>query len=208
MKNKIIYIQLPVYNHCYHKNKNFYDWIGFFDFDEYLYIENNSNIKTYIFDKRFDKCETIFFNWVIYNDNDLVRYDNRSLMKRFTKAKINCSNGKSFVRGYKDNLIIPTSMIPGINIYNFCNSNGEKIYPKTFFGNTFENNPMAFIKHFYTKTAEEFCNKINKGDVAIHTNYFKFAIRNKEKLNLFYRINNLNKEKLDILKKCLYKYLI
>lgn len=34
-------IQIPIYNHCYRKNMNFFDWIGLLDMDEYLYIENN-----------------------------------------------------------------------------------------------------------------------------------------------------------------------
>ena len=33
--------------------------------------------------------------------------------------------------------------------------------------NKLENNPKAYIKHFYTKTAEEFCDKIK-----IFINYF------------------------------------
>ena len=36
-------IQIPIYNYCYRNNRNFYDWIGFIDIDEYLYIENNNN---------------------------------------------------------------------------------------------------------------------------------------------------------------------
>ena len=44
----LLSIQIPVYNHCYHKNKNIFNWIGFVDIDEYLYIENNETIKNYL----------------------------------------------------------------------------------------------------------------------------------------------------------------
>ena len=32
-------------------------------------------------------------------------------------------------------------------------------------------NPKAYIKHYYTKTAEEFCNKITKGNAHFHTHH-------------------------------------
>lgn len=42
-------IQIPIYNYCYRKNKNFYDWIDFLDIDEYLFIENKVSIKNYLY---------------------------------------------------------------------------------------------------------------------------------------------------------------
>jgi len=42
-------IQIPIYNYCYRKYNKFYDWIGFLDFDEFLFIENNKTIKNYIY---------------------------------------------------------------------------------------------------------------------------------------------------------------
>ena len=42
-------IQIPIYNYCYRKYNNLYDWIGFLDFDEFLFIENNKTMKNYIY---------------------------------------------------------------------------------------------------------------------------------------------------------------
>ena len=63
-------IQIPIFNFCYQNNKKFYDWIAFLDIDEYIFIKNNENFNNYIYNKRFEKCELIFLNWMIYNDND------------------------------------------------------------------------------------------------------------------------------------------
>ena len=156
-------IQIPVYNQCYQKYKYLYDWFGFIDIDEYIYIKNTKNINNYFYHERFTKCE------LMYNDNNLINYDNRTLNDRFTTPKTFFYQGKSFVRGGLKNLLISTTHIPGINIQYFCNSNGERIYPKNFFGIKFEKKPKAFIKHYYTKTIEEFCNKIIKG----HASYSK-----------------------------------
>ena len=50
-----------------------------------------------------------------------------------------------------------------IQVYNFCYSNGEF--------NKFEKHPKTFIKHFYTKTAEGFCDRIKRGHVHFHKNH-------------------------------------
>jgi hypothetical protein len=204
-------IQIPIYNYCYRKNKDIYDWIGFIDIDEYLYIKNEKNIKNYFFSNRFQKCQTIYFNWIIYNDNNKIKYENKPLNKRFTIQKSFFNQGKSFVRGGLNKLIIPTTMIPGINIHYFCNSNGENIYPINFYNNNFENNPKAFLKHYYTKTAEEFCNKLRKGNAHFNKYHADYNNTIKDRINLFFSFNNITKEKIKILEQCsgfnLQKYL-
>ena len=113
------------------------------------------------------------------------------------------SQGKSFVRGYIDNLIIPTTHLQGINIFHFCNSNGELIYPKNFMGNSFEKKPKAYIEHYYTKTVEEFCNKLRKGHAHFHKNHKEYQSSIRHRINFFFKLNNKTKEKINILEKCL-----
>ena len=139
----------------------------------------------------------------MYSDNDLIKFENRKCVERFTYPSLNFKQGKSFVRGKIKNLMISTTHIPGINIFNFCNSNGELIYPKNFFGNKFEISPKAFIKHFYTKTAEEFCNKIKRGHAHFHKKHPKYLRSIKSRLSMFFRINKITKEKINILEKCI-----
>ena len=195
-------IQIPIYNYCYKNNYDRFDWIGFIDFDEYLYIKNNSNINSFLSNKRFEKCELVFFNWMIYNDNNLIKYDNRTLSKRFTEPKSFHSQGKSFVRGGNNKLLIPSTHIPGINIHSFCNSKGQKIYPKNFINSEIENSPLAYIKHYYTKTVEEFCNKINKGHAHYHKKHPDYIRSIKSRIDFFFRLNKITIEKIEILEKC------
>ena len=96
---------------------------GFIDIEEY--IKNGKNIKNYFFSNIFEKCQTIYFNWIIYNGNDKIKYDKKPLTRRFTMVKSFFNKGKSFVIGEIYNLVIPTIIIPGINIKYFCNSNVE-----------------------------------------------------------------------------------
>ena len=151
----------------------------------------------------FNKCQTVFFNWIIYNDNNLIRYDKWNLLERFTNPTIRVNPGKSFVRGNIKTLIIPSTYIPGIKVYNFCYSNGEFRYPKNFFSNKFEKHPKTFIKHFYTKTAEEFCDRIKRGHVHFHKNHKDYQGSVNAKLKKFFKLNKKTYEKVKILENCL-----
>ena len=195
-------IQIPIYNYCYQNNYYLYDWIGLIDIDEYLYIKNKQNINSYFYNKRFRKCELVFLNWIIYNDNNLIKYDNRTLNERFKNAKKRFIQGKSFVRGGIKNLLIPTSHIPGININYFCNSRGDRIYPKNFFNYKIESNPLAYIKHFYTKTVEEFCTKIIRGDAHYNKDHPDYINSIKSKIYMFFKLNEKSKIKIEILENC------
>ena len=198
-----ISVQLPVFNFCYQKYNKLYDWIAFFDFDEYLYINNFKNIKNYIYHKRFENCQTILFNWLFYDDNDLEYYDNRKMLERFNRSKLKSSKVKSMIRGGIENLIIPTSHISGININYFCDSYGMRVFPINYYRIMFNNKNHIFIKHFYTKTTEEFCNKIKKGDVQFHKNQPNYDYFINTKLKIFFIINKMTINKIKILEKCL-----
>ena len=55
---------------------------------------------------------------------------------------------------------------------------------------------MAYIKHFYTKTAEELCIKINRGDAQFQDKTFKQRIR------AFFHINKITENKIKIIENC------
>ena len=73
------------YNDCFMKNKNKYDWIAFYDVDEFLYIENNYNINKFLSQKKFNNCSSILINWKYYGDNNNIYYEPKKLKKRFIK---------------------------------------------------------------------------------------------------------------------------
>ena len=191
-------VQLAVYHYCYKKNNNLYDWISFFDIDEFLYIKKKININTYIYNKRFQQCQSVLFNWNICDDSNLERYDNRPLIERFKNCKKRAHFAKSMVRGNLENLFFPTSHICAINIKYFCDSNGNRIFPKSFINYNFNKTSyIAYIKHFFTKTAEEFCVKLNRGGGQSSKN--KTLIY---RLKTFLSINKITKNKIKILENC------
>ena len=194
--------QIPIYNLCYKTYNIQFDYIAFLDFDEFITIKENLNINKYLYNSKFQKCETILLNWVIYGDNDLEKYDNRSLVERFTKPNKKVKRGKSIVRTDISNLIIVTTLIIGVNTKYFCDSNGKRIFPNSYYNFEPPQKSQAFIKHFFTKTVEEFCIKLKRGDAHFYKGQSDYKRIMNGRISTFMRINKIKKSKLKILEKC------
>lgn len=76
---------MNIYNHCYNKNKDKYDWLIYYEIDEFIFLKNYSLLKDYLKQVKFNKCDSILLNWVHLSDNNLIYYDNRTLSIRFTE---------------------------------------------------------------------------------------------------------------------------
>ena len=198
----LLSVQIPVLNYCYNKFQKLFDWMAFIDFDEYLYINDSYNINDYIYNKRFKKCQSILFNWVIYGDNNLDKYENEKLNIRFNHSNIILPTVKSMVRGGLNGLLIPTTHIVGININYFCDSNGIRVFPNSYYQIEYNNKSKAYIKHFYTKTVEEFCKKIRRTDAQFDRNYWYYNTRIINRIDLFFLVNKKNEKKIKFFEKC------
>ena len=200
--------QCYAFQDCYEKNKNDYDWLSFFDLDEFLEISPKfKNIQEYFGNKMFDKCVNIKINFLFYGDNELLYYDPRPLQERFTKPLYDHGNNdviKSTIRGglnynYWEKGCTPHTSV--ITNATSCTSYGKIIeykagsYPKNF--------TYAALKHYYSKTVEEYAVKSKRGDAFSFVkwdenrkrykinNYFKYNKRTEEKENLFKKLFNL-----------------
>ena len=190
--------QTEYFGEIYEKHKSECKWMLFYDFDEYLEIKNdnkNMTLRNYFSEKKFEKCNVILINWLIYNDNDIVNYDNRSLNKRFTQPLYNSESNRFVKSIIKGNLnwnpwsYDQTSHRPKHQLRT-CDSNGNRV--KTY--NDVIKPPRLnkiYIKHFVTKTAEEFIEKIKRGHPS-QTLLLKNWIDN------FFKMNNVTKEKVKL----------
>ena len=163
-------IQNIVNNHCYEKMKNKFDWIAFFDIDEYIYINENKTLENFLNDKKFNKCKLIKFSVQFYGDNDLIYYTNKSVFERFTKPSSYQINMPKFIlRGGLNNFIIDihNTFLLG----SACNPQGNFINATSKYMDI--SYKYAYLKHYYTKSAEEFCDKVKGGSAngLINTKY-------------------------------------
>ena len=85
-----------------------------------------------------------------------------------------------------------------MNVTN-CNSEG-KIIPHNS-GMSPMNHTYAAIKHYYTKSVEEFVNKTRRGDSFVYKGYNDFWKR--KRMKVYFGYNNYSLEKENLLKKLL-----
>ena len=192
--------QKKALNHCYKYNKYNYEWVAFYDIDEFLYLSNYTNINDFLSSPLFEKCQSIIINWKYYGDNDKLFYEPKPLKERFTepitsyenliKDKYLYSAAKTIVRG---GLFIRWAHFPHYlkNTVN-CRPNGN-ILENYFLPPDLSN---AYIKHYTTKSCEEYIEKLNNGNV--NENSDISFIKNKIKY-YYFLINKITKQKIDLI---------
>ena len=65
-----------IMNDCYSKNNNKYDYLIFYEIDEYVHLHNYTNIKYFLSLPKFSKCEIIHLNLICHTDNNQLYYEN------------------------------------------------------------------------------------------------------------------------------------
>ena len=149
-------------------SKSNYDWCAYFDCDEFLVLNEYSNIKDYLLTVCTD---IVSFNWLIFGNNgELEKRDGKvqdRFPKPFTPIMYLKENGfiKSIVRGRKvfegcwfNGSHTPVAKVPltrNIGGYHFTTNESWRQYPLRY--------KHGYIKHYYTKSFEEWETKSDKG---------------------------------------------
>ena len=191
--------QIKGYNHCLKKNYRIYQWLIFYDMDEFIYLKNYTNIKDFLNNDKFTNCQRIQLNWIFHTDNNLLYYDNRKLAIRFPekekKSKMNQYQGiKSILKG-KIKIIINDVHVLSKNL-TCCNGFGNIIENKTIDTNITDYE-YYYIDHYYSKSTEEFLNKLKRGSAVHGFNVLHVIMR----IRVYFQINEITDEKLDYIEK-------
>ena len=168
--------QLPAYQDCYDKHNKEYDWIAFFDCDEFLTFNDDINdIHKFLGKYKYIPFQIMHINWIVYGDNDYLDSDGRSVFERFKKPRLPYDfsiryNGmpennhvKSIVRGGLSYIMWnKTPHTPRSSYYHSCNPLGFSVETNSPFQNY--DFRIAYIRHYSTKTIGEWVrNKMKRG---------------------------------------------
>ena len=188
--------QLRAYQDCLDRNYNKYNWLIFYDMDEFIYLKGYSSIKPYLNRKIFDKCQTIQLNLLFHTDNGNLYYNNRPLMERFKETMIEKNETfKSIIRG---NIKVPVKDIHNLNMnLTSCNSFGKNNKREKFSGILTNKTDFKFyyIDHFCFKSTEEFIHKINRGSA--HAG--KILKKKMIKIGWYFERNKITLEKIGLI---------
>ena len=194
--------QLQSYNECYEEYGDKYDWIAFFDIDEFMFMYKDTNVCSFLSNEIFDGFDMVHLNWILFGDGDNTYNNGLPLLQRIrVPLDINaCYNLdfpesfhiKSIVRGGLKRMVFNvTPHTPSID-GKCCNSYGiecDKNSP--FCPYDFRN---GGIMHYTTKTAEEFADKVNRGFCDGN------PVKKQELIELFFKRNKVTEEKVNIFK--------
>jgi hypothetical protein len=166
--------QREAYNHFIKNYRKEYDWVAFFDVDEFLVLKKHENIQSFISD--YLNYPAIGINWVLFGDSGYKTINNEyGVVKRFTMRKSTIDQHVKCIVKISEGL---TMDIHNPN-HSWYDTEG-KVHTGPF--NMNGKNDVAQINHYFTKTEEEFLLKCDRG---------RADITNKRTINEFYQ-NNFN----------------
>lgn len=195
-------MQLPAYQHFYDNYSKVYDWVAFFDCDEFLTFTNpNENLRTFLSRSYFTKFQMIHVNWMLYGDNEMLDNDGRKVTERFavpfSYVQLNTYNKKS------ENCTVKTIIRGGLaevncsihTCYNFfcrcCDANGNRVDANSTFNEI--DFTTAYIRHYSTKTIGEWIKIKQKRGLADMDDQKASQFLG---LDYFFRYNRKTEEKL------------
>ena len=187
-------IQYSAFNHCYRGNNHSYDWLIFYDLDEFIHLSHYSNVKNFLDKPTLKNCNIIYLYNVLHTDNNQIYYYNKSLFERFPNFTTEYPNilgiTKIIMRGNLSDItfnnphVIPNKyQCNGIG--KIINLTNKEIYNKRYYYN-----------HFYFKSSEEYFNKLKRGGI---TSGKKVFVPNL--FEFYFSVNKLTKEKIDYFEK-------
>lgn len=170
------FVQKKVYQECYDNER--FDWCAFLDIDEFISFSKSSSIQTindFLKDKI--KCEAIHLNWMCFGDCGMVHNSHKPVLERFKSPKKPLDFHYTYLNR-PENEHIKSIIRKGLIIDWCTDHNPYSSNPHTPFGLTLvcdargmqiNNSPfspichdVAYIRHFITKTIEEYDAKITR----------------------------------------------
>ena len=162
-------LQAKWYNEFY-QNLRPIDWCLYIDVDEFFTLKNLT-LREYITSASHKKCDQIKINWLCYGNNGKLKKEQGSVVERFPQPVIPFtfkvqgvvwnSHIKSFIHGGNSVHFVDVHSAEG-KVKN-CNGNLEFCYKSCKLNNNY---PLcydkAYLRHYSTKSEEEFLKKIQE----------------------------------------------
>ena len=191
--------QYAAYNHFLKHFGEDFDYIAFIDIDEFIVFNPKQpiqNIKDFI---NKTNREYYHFSWMVMDDNDLVYKDNRPVMERFTRPlkKFDYGNYNFPVNFHVKSLIKYNKNLKATHCHYFnCNYKCYNCDNEEVDGKSpvmYPNYNVCYIKHFLTKSAEEYRNnKMSRLRCDLNIEYYTISV--------FFKYNTFTEEKYKVLK--------
>jgi hypothetical protein len=149
-------VQLPIYN-SFLQTDTEYDWVAFFDCDEFLVLKKHNNIKEFI--EEYGKHPILSFNWYMFGNLGKEKRTSNSLIKEFTKRN---SQPDQHIK-----VIVKRDSGNKFQLPHNCFNPSMDTNGKKFNGPFNPNGPMdvAYLNHYHNKTKDDWVERCIRGRV-------------------------------------------
>jgi hypothetical protein len=147
--------QREAYAHFVKNYVGRYDWVAFFDVDEFLVLKLDKTVKDFL--QNYSEYPAVGISWVLFGNNNLDKVDgDYSLVRRFTKRQKDVNNHvKCIVK-------LTPKLVMDIHNPNCVWVDPHKRVNSGPFAGT-PSDDIAQLNHYFCKTEEEFIEKCNRG---------------------------------------------
>ena len=208
--------QWDYYTRIYRDFNTDFDWICFFDSDEYLFLKEHKTIQDWLSMTCFDEVDVVAPNWKMYSDNNLIYYDNRPVIERFrAPCPIDIRAGYNFPHNNHTKSII------------HCRSRNDIVFRHPHFAESTTNNSLvtvnsvgqemhsgwpfcdynfkyAELRHYQTKSTEEFCyRRLSPERNFCMRRFDSSEIDINKEIEYYFMLNEFSEEKMAFIKQFL-----
>lgn len=151
--------QIPAYNDFLQKYKNNYDYVAFFDCDEFLVLKKHNNISDFCIEHI--KSGGLGINWYFFGNNGHEKYNDKPVLERFTKRQKQMNNHVKTIVKCSDiiSMQVHNPQVMRENTY-FKNIKGANI---EYAFNDDTDDSICQLNHYFCKSTEELVNKCDRG---------------------------------------------
>ncbi len=150
-------LQVPLYNHVLETNTE-YDWIAFFDCDEYLVLKKHKNVKELIEEYK-DRTNVLGINWLIYGNCGIKNRYCNSLIQMF-KRRTDKPDGhvKVFVNARSGERM----QLPHNTFGLAMDTNGKRFHGYLNYDGPLD---VVYLNHYHNKTKQDWDIRVERGRI-------------------------------------------
>jgi hypothetical protein len=150
--------QIPAYNDFIKRHKHLYDYVAFFDVDEFLVLKRHTNINDFCLQYIFSGALGV--NWYIFGNNGHTKYEPKGVLERFTRRSSIMDHHVKTIAKCSDLVSMMIHHPNRLNNSAFKNISGNVIRGPFNFN---KDDTVVQLNHYMTKSDEELKKKINRG---------------------------------------------
>lgn len=168
-KHSTIHNQVLAYAHAASNFGAEYRWFAFIDVDEFLIPRQSESLPLAL--ESLDHCENISLPWHMYGTSGHKTDPGGSVLEKYRYRYSNPSTGDSSLRNFK--CIVDPCALTSIRVHSMQtngewlthNDQGKPAHVKQRFASDFYSSEVIQLNHYYTRSEQEFINKMNKGHI-------------------------------------------